>query len=241
MLILIILLSSLLSILVITLFNIKNINNQVILFLFILVAFIVFRIIFNNIVQKNNVSNRITGNINANNTNNVNNTNNNLNDKTTKLVLSEDQKNTVNVVNSDSNKEVLENEFKESNDILSDLDINFNFKRRGCDEECLKDKENLLKNNSINYGELLNVDNNKLYNTDKIIPNTTYSKRDCASDISCIVSPDITNLHYNSPHSKNKDIRKFTNDDTIWNMSKNINDNCYENNRVPESYWSKNN
>ena len=67
MLILIILLSSLLSLLIVALFEIKNMKNKIILFLTTLVAFILFKIIFNKIIKKNKSINLTTNKIKNNN------------------------------------------------------------------------------------------------------------------------------------------------------------------------------
>ena len=50
--------------------------------------------------------------------------------------------------------------------------------------------ENCLKNNTINYSDMLNVDRG-------VYPNV----RDCATDTSCVIDADNHNLHFDSPYS----------------------------------------
>ena len=55
-----------------------------------------------------------------------------------------------------------------------------------------KVSEPCLKNNTLNYGDVLNVDTN----------NKNFNKRNCAIDNSCVINSDTTNLHFESPFSE---------------------------------------
>ena len=120
--------------------------------------------------------------------------------------------------------------------------------------------EPCLKNNTLNYGDVLNVDTNNSNNN---------SNRNCAVDNSCVINSDNTNLHLESPFSEhnnnlvnsnpaldsktvlpNPEISnnvapqqgphpgdpEFTEVKDFWKIKKNNNDLCYIKRVLPEFY-----
>lgn len=59
-----------------------------------------------------------------------------------------------------------------------------------------------LKNNDLNYQDVLNVDNSE---------NNKANTRDCATDNSCVINSDNTNLHIDSPYNVHTDDNRLVN------------------------------
>ena len=224
-------------------------------------------VLLNNLVA-NNVVHNVTPEVNnVNNTNNVNNLGNNnlaVNLVNNKLVLD---------VNNISNKDgclledcgcknVTQNDtcLMKNNDSASNCpSCSFTEKRNGnhVDDTC-------LKNNTLNYGDVLNVDSNSNNNLNNVL-----NTKNCAIDNSCVINSDSTNLHFDSPFSEHNDTvvnsnpaldsktvlpipnianniqqhqgphpgdPEFTEVKDFWKLKKNNNDLCYIKRVLPDFY-----
>ena len=81
-----------------------------------------------------------------------------------------------------------------------------------------------VKNNSVNYGDLLNADTPMIETQfeELLLPNLV---SDCALNTSCVTTPDNANLHLKPcyyPGDSN-----FTNKQDFWKITANTSDKCY--------------
>ena len=88
-----------------------------------------------------------------------------------------------------------------------------------------------VKNNTTNYGDLLNADNKDVVNQfqELLLPEPI---SDCALNNSCVTEPDGANLHLKPcyyPGDPN-----FTENKDFWKVSANKSDSCYVQRAIPE-------
>ena len=181
------------TLIIIILFNIKFIKHQIILTLFVLCLLILFKLIFGNMIVNNKKNDLVLNDYQVNNDNNH---------KLNNYQVNNDNiiENKLNCKLNTSNNFDLNN----LNPILEDMKYISN--NKNSKNETKIDKVNVNKNKYVfskhsgnkdfHYSDLHNTQLSKRKNLSKNVKNSLLlDNLDCSNDMSCIIKPNIYNLH----------------------------------------------
>ena len=190
---LIINLAIILTLIIIILFNIKFIKHQVILTLFVLCLLILFKLIFGNMIVNNKKNDLVLNDYQVNNYNN----NHKLNNY---------QVNNYNIIENKLNCKLNTSNTSKNFDLNPILEDMKYISNKNSKNETKIDKVNVNKNKYVfskhsgnkdfHYSDLHNTQLSKRKNLSKNVKNSLLlDNLDCSNDMSCIIKPNIYNLH----------------------------------------------